>query len=613
MEGLQTRTGQIQAAADLESSLTCSIVRFLKRSLGDQENDMIPPRMQHCFPSIYSVLMVACLLASTSAAVAKEVGRERRSRLCLHLTPQKIERGKSDGLGVSYTLLERPQGGRSLLVLRLDTLEPALERSTDQVTELHAYDAHGLLHLAGPMRVRVGDREFQTWTSSRPVHGLLHVAYIVPVASPSPPRRGPHIDLQAAGGGVSGALVSVLLLPQLTGHVRTTLVWHTANGERAVTTFAYGNSSVTTTVPELENTLFLAGPLQTYPSKPPTKGFSMYALGLAPGALQSAAGWYQRAYEVMRQALHPRNTKAFRVFIRSYDGGPLDSGRANEGSLLLYLPPSVNPGSAAEHFLISHEMVHVFTKPLSETSTGKGDWYTEGIADYLAMTVPFAAGLYSPTEYLRLVNSEAALYYTNPDRELSLPDAAEAKWKGNITWTVPYARGSMYFANLDAELSTRRYSVLELIRQMNREIESGRPGDDKTWVRLLGKQLGGQAVHEWGQMCDGHLLQPVREAFGKGLVSRQISTGFFSLGYSPAYHTKGTVIEQVEAGTNAERAGLLAGDKLLETIDINPLSHSFDTPMQLQVGRQGKSLAISFDPHTRERVLAWNWNLEQDK
>ena len=35
MEELQTHTGQIKAAEDLESSLTCSIVRFLKGPLRD--------------------------------------------------------------------------------------------------------------------------------------------------------------------------------------------------------------------------------------------------------------------------------------------------------------------------------------------------------------------------------------------------------------------------------------------------------------------------------------------------------------------------------------------------------------------------------------------------
>lgn len=70
---------------------------------------------------------------------------------------------------------------------------------------------------------------------------------------------------------------------------------------------------------------------------------------------------------------------------------------------------------------------------------------------------------------------------------------------------------------------------------------------------------------------------------------------------------------RVEARTNAERAGLVAGDKLLETIDINPLSHRFDMPMQLRVERQGKALAISFDPHTRERVPAWSWHDKQDR
>ncbi len=528
------------------------------------------------------------------------------AQMSIDLTLKKDLRGQSQGLVISYTLRSEELSSGPL-ALRFDTLEPALERTSDQVTQLHADDAHGEIHFATHGREQQDDRTFQVWRSSRTVDGPLHVSYIVPMASPHPPKRGPHIDLQAAGGGLSGALVGVLLLPKLQGHLQVELVWHMTTGEQAVSTFAYGNSSVLTTINELENTLFLAGRLQMYPAKPPATGFSMYALGLAPGTLQHAAGWYERAYGAMRKAFPTEAPAAFRVLIRSYDGGPLDSGRANNGSLLLYLPPTIDPGSPSEHSLVAHEIVHVFTKPLDGDPRGTGDWYTEGIADYLKNTVPFAAGLYTRKEYLNLVNSEAALYYTNPDRALSLAEAANVKWRGNVTWTIPYARGAMYFANLDAELRARGKSVIAMANEMNRRIEKGEPDDDKTWLDLLASELGEQGPREWEGMCDGQLLQPVQGAFGNSLESEQIDTGFFSLGYSPAYHTAGSVIEHVDPGTNAESSGLLAGDSLLDTIDINPAAHSFNTPIRFRIKRADRAFYVVFDPHTKKQVPAWRW------
>jgi len=561
---------------------------------------------------IRCVTTAVCYVAAASSAFAKEHTETQVANLVIQLTPKKNAENQSTGLRVSYTLVQAPENAVVPLTLRLDTLEPALTRTSDQVADLHASDARGAVEFSEPVRQQSNGKTFQVWKASRPTYGVLHVSYVVPVALPHPPIRGPHIDLQAAGGGVSGALVSVLLLPPLSGHIRAALKWHMSKDERAVSTFAYGNSSVTTTMDELNSTLFLAGRLETFPSKPPTKGFSMYSLGCAPGALRRSASWYEKAYEAMRQAFHPRSDSAFRVLIRSYDGGPLDSGRANNGSLLLYLPLNVDPGSPAEHSLIAHEMVHVFTRPLDGDSNGEGDWYTEGIADYLKITVPFAAGLYSRAEYLGLINSQAAFYYTNPDRDLSVPDAAKAKWKGNVSWTIPYARGSMYFANLDAELRAKGQSVIGLINEMNHKMADGEPSNDQTWLRLLETRLGQQAVAEWTDMWRGHLMRPVTGAFGGSLETQPVNTGYFSLGYLPAYHTEGSVIQKVLPGTNAASAGLIAGDSLAETVDINPLAHSFASQIRLRIERHGKLLVVTFDPHTKEQVPAWEWRNAKD-
>ena len=118
---------------------------------------------------------------------------------------------------------------------------------------------------------------------------------------------------------------------------------------------------------------------------------------------------------------------------------------------------------------------------------------------------------------------------------------------------------------------------------------------------------GSTGPREWESMRDGQLLQPVEAAFGSSLESEQIDTGFFSLGYSPAYHTAGSVIGHVDAGTNAERSGLLAGNSLLDTIDINPAAHSFNTPIRFRIKRAGKAFYVVFDPHTKKQVPAWRW------
>jgi hypothetical protein len=569
------------------------------------------------FGLILHVIVMVCFLVDLPPALEAYDRATQEPYLTLNFTPLRDEAGQARELSVSYTLQAKHDRSGAPLELWFDTLEPALSRSTDQVSQLRARDALGAVAFARPSREVADGKTYQVWRSGRPLKGVLHVSYVVPVAVPHPAKRGPHIDLQAAGGGLSGALVGVLLLPRLQGTVRSELVWHMPRGENAVSTFAYGNSSEKTSLAELGDTLFLAGPLQVYPSVPPTTGFSMYALGVAPGALAQSASWYRRTYRAMQAALRPRESAAFRVLIRSYDGGPLDSGRANNGSLLLYLPPSIDPGSTAEHSLIAHEMVHVFTKPLDGDPNGQGDWFTEGIADYLKITIPFAAGLYTRAEYLELVNAEAALYYTNPDRELPLKKAAEEKWSGNVTWTIPYARGAMYFANLDADLSlaSRGQSVLALIQQMNRRILSGQPANDATWLRLLREESGDKAVEDWQEMRDGRLLIPRRGTFGERIQSNAVPTGFFSLGYAPAYHTAGAVIQQVEKGSNAETAGLLPGDQLIESVDISPLTHSFHSSIRLQIDRHGTAVAISFDPHTRKQVPAWYWtdNSSDDK
>jgi hypothetical protein len=525
--------------------------------------------------------------------------QNQRPYLDLLLTPIIDRGGRPVSIAVSYTLT-LPQMGKSLPVdLEFDTLAPSLIRTSDSVVHLSARDANGTISYVTNGIVKRADATYQVWTTTKPLRGELRVDYEVPVAAAQTLKRGPHVDLQSAGGGISGGFMSFLLLPPIKGDIDLSLKWRTKAGQRAVSTYGLGGFSGSTKVEALRNALFLAGPLQVYPSSPSAHGFSMYALGESQGMLKSAAEWADKTYAVERGALLASPSKPFRVMIRSFDGGPIESGRANGESLMLYLPPTSDPSDPKLHDLIAHEMVHVFTYGLDGEPDEEGDWYTEGIADYLSIILPYSAGLYTQQEYLSVINQEAALYYTNALRSSSNEVSAQNMWSGRNAWSLSYARGTFYFAELDAKLSARHIDlrVLDLVNEMNARIANGQPAIANTWESVLVERLGSWAVKDFHTMLAGRLILP-SNAFGPCVSAKDELVKSFDLGFAiPVRLQAGLVIGGVVPGSSAERAGLRDGDVLEQTTDINPLTRNFNEHIHLRIRRGSGSLMISYDPH----------------
>lgn len=557
-------------------------------------------------------LMAAAVLMLASQSLQATAAPASKNTLTLDLTPRVDPRGVT-GMGVSY-VLEGVGGPGQSSTLRFDTLEPSLVRKTDQVTKLDVSDAVGALVLSAPRRTKIGDRTWQIWEPARPVKGSLHVSYFVPVALPLPLKRGPHHDLQAAGGGISGALVSVLLLPEIRGPIELKLRWHLPRGQKAVSTLSLGDAQLRTDMDHLEQASFLAGPLETYPTPARAEGFSMFALGESRDALVKAAIWSEKAYEAERQAFAAPSKEPFRFMIRSYDGGPIASGSATVGSFLLYLPPSIPPDSQQIRHLIAHEMVHAFAGGLISTADSYGDWYTEGLADYMSTVLPFRAHLYSLQQYQDEVNARAAQYYTNAHRTVSLKDAAAIKWTGNGAWMLPYARGALYFANLDAQLKAHglKIDVLHLVNAMSSRIKKGMPATDSTWLDLLNNEVGAWAVEDWTAMRDGKLLHPAPGSFGECLQPEAIQTGTYDLGFSWLDTEQGSFVRDVEAGSHADAAGLQRNDQIMTAVDLIAQQSSFDKPVLLDVGRNGKRIEITYDPHSDTKVDAFRWKRRDD-
>jgi hypothetical protein len=558
------------------------------------------------FTGRYALLPLCLAQAAIAPASAAKAEPPARLEVTLSITGQPD--GNADGVAVSYTYTPATSTAAPL-TLMLDTLEPSLERSTDTVADLSLTDDHGALPVGTPARKHDGPRTFETWTTTRPVNGPVHVSYRVHVAPGKALKRGPQYDLQAAGGGISGGYISIAALPDTDARFVAHVHWKLPAGAMAVSSYGEGDYTGTFTADEFANTLFLAGPVKSYRPAGQAKdaGLEVYGLGVEKRQLEAAGGWAAAAYAAELKAFK-LGAQPYRFMIRSFPGGTNPSGRAAEHSFMLYVPPGADPGTNKLHYVVAHEMVHSLARYLEKEDV-QGDWYTEGLANYVALTVPDAAGLYTPDEYLSLVKEESAGYYTNARRSLPNSELPGVVWSGRNAWLLPYNRGTLYLADLDAKLKAHgaKARVLDLANEMSARINAGEPSDRHTWLDVLSKRAGPWAVTDWNDMMAGKVLFPVEGSFGSCLHPARREVRIFDLGFAtPVRLTAGATIDGVAKGSAADRAGLRNGDVLDESIDINPVASSLDQPIELHVHRAGTPLTIKYQPAAGTQPgMAW--------
>lgn len=527
----------------------------------------------------------------------------------ISITPYFDESGAAAGVDVRYEV----KPGRSAqdaapMSLFYNTFSPYLDRNTDSIAGLTAIDAIGPVTFTQAADSSLYGLTMQTWTSDRAIKGTLAVSYRVPVALAHPKRRGPHMELQTAGQGLSGTFTSFMLIPYLGESITTSMVWNLPAGQRFVSSMGEGSLAIQASVTDFLFTQFLAGPLFTYPEGDRSKGLSLFALGRSSRECHEGAMWIEQVYRQMQRQLGGDADEPFRIFIRSYDGGPLSSGSARPNAYTLYLAPEDKLNSTDIHCLIAHETVHAFTGRLASLGNDS-DWYNEGIADFLALTIPYDSGLYTEAEFETLVNQEAALYYTSVFRTLPARDIPRIKWSGRNAWATGYSRGCMYFINLDAKLRRDQdgtVRALDLINEITESTKFGQTANDSLWLALLAKRAGQWAVDDWNNMIAGNLIVPEPDAFA-GYQVQEIRTGVFDLGFGhPLRVARGETIAHLDTASAAALAGMKEGDVISRTIDINKAYVSFDSELTIPVTRAGTPLAITYKPRQGSQV-AYKW------
>jgi hypothetical protein len=470
--------------------------------------------------------------------------------------------------------------------------------------ELKARDGFGDVPLTAS-DVKGPNGPVRHWASTRDVQGDLVIHYQAPIDN-KPPARGaaPPYSLRTEGGGFSGVGNVFLLLPDGKNYPLS-LRWDLSKlGEHSTATssFGEGDLNLPSGAPaRLWSAIFMAGPMTRVPAQVAPQGFSSAWLGTPSTDPAPLMEWAGKLHQWMSGFFGDGKQPHYRVFLR-YNPINAGGGAALTQSFLITHGKGVTPDELK--ITLSHEMAHTWTEGVEEA------WYDEGIAVHYQALAPFRAGLITSQQFLADLNHTAARYYsdalnTTPDAEI-MPRF----WEDTRIRTLPYDRGAMYFAVLDARIrkaSDGKRSLDDLVLEMNQR-RDGKPADMAAlWQQLLTRELGpdGKALH--ASMLAGEVIVPESGDFGPCFKRTTKKVRRFELGFEPA-SLVGDVktIRGVEAGGAASKAGLRNGDVVTYAVAMDKIQGEQDARLTLNVTREGRQFPITYLPRG-ERVQVWQW------
>lgn len=521
---------------------------------------------------------------------------------------------KISHLEVALDLFPAAGSGPAPFVLKAPVRYTSISRIVERIEDLQVTDDQGPLALKQLEDVSEFDGMvvWRKWQAVRSTAGTVKIRYRVRVPKYDS-RPGPPFDLRRYGGGVSGAGCGFMALPEADGSFTLRLHWDLKNlkpGSTGRSTLGDGDFETIGTIDQMVSCFFIAGPLGRYPEQGAVNGFSAAWLGAPEFDVPKLMDWTAKAYSALAAFFGRTPATSYRFFMVAGPENPSPGGSALQNSFMLYVPEKSEYGKNARG-TIAHEMTHMWTGGI-EGPAGESFWFSEGLTVHYTRLLMYRAGLFSADEYLEDVNDTVSRYMTNPLRNLPNDQIGEKFWSDRNAQVIPYDRGSLYFAQVDAEIraaSGGKRSVDDVIRELFvRRNEDGNLTRE-IWLEALNKEIGPSALAEFESVIiKGGDLVPDPAAFGPGFervpaVFRRFELGFdeSTMLASPEKRVSGLV-----AGSAAERAGLKNGDLILDPLDLLELKENDRLLLRSRVQRGDQTLEIEYLPRGNP-VPGYKW------
>lgn len=393
----------------------------------------------------------------------------------------------------------------------------------DRVQDLKVTDAAGEVPLTSSDDPAApgGFPYFRHWKAQRDVSYPVTISYrsvVQPVGS----RQGPPFGIRPSGGGVSGAGSGFLVIPS---HIKggvSRVKWDLSDmpaGSTGIASFGEGAVEVKGPPSRLMQSWYIAGPVGRYPAEGQDHGFSAAWLGTSPFDPAGDAAWSAKLYTFIAEDLkYLQPPPPYRVFMRFLDTPPVGGGTALPNSFMLSQASAPrDPKAIGPRRTLAHEMMHQWTGGI-EAPQGISSWFSEGLNTYLTAVVPKRGGFTTIADYAEEVAEISEGYYGVAARTWTAERIAKAGFGDEKIRHVPYNRGALYFADIDARIRAKsggKRRLEDALQPLFVAREAGLRFDHAAWKAFVVRELGEGADKEFeDRILNGVLFKPDSNAFG---------------------------------------------------------------------------------------------------
>ncbi|MBV8157686.1 MAG: peptidase M61 [Dyella sp.] len=511
---------------------------------------------------------------------------------------------------VDVTIKVAPDAATGAPLLRLPLVSSNVKTVAQSLERLSASDADGPLTLSSQDDPD-GSKPYRHWTAARAIHGPLTISYRAPITDAlNPLGAAPPLELRSESGGFSGLAGTYVMLPDSDEAYRLKLAWDFSalgGDSLGVSTLGVGTqSSAPKTPEELESTFTMGGHINHEPSAPAVDGFFATWQGQPPFDARSLMQWTHRLYNSYL-TFFDNHGVTYNVFLRRNKvnpGGGVEVANSFVGTF--------DEGTPVEEFklTLAHEMVHTFVGALDEKDELAASWFSEGLAVYYQRLLPYRAGQITREAYLQDLNVTAARYYTDLLNTTPNEQIAARFWADTRVRVLPYDRGALYFAQLNAEIAKASHgkrSLDDLVLSFLKRRAAGQPLTQAAWVDAVTREVGASGKQHFDDMMSGKPIVLDSDTFGPCFQRTQEPMRRYELGFDPTVLVQPKrIIRGLAPGSAAAEAGLKDGDEILKPVPQDGIQADQTAKLKLQIRRDGKVFDVSYLPRG-ETVPTWQW------
>lgn len=258
--------------------------------------------------------------------------------------------------------------------------------------------------------------------------------------------------------------------------------------------------------------------------------------------------------------------------------------------------------------VLAHELTHNWCSVQDEEYLSS--LFAEATAEYYSCYMQYHTGQTDLDGYVREINAKLQGYYANPWRDHAYKEVYDKSWTHAYAQKIPYIKGILMLLKMDSAVKRATDNTKSLDDLILANIDASKSGDVwdlERFIRETDNLTCGEGSRILTDVLGEGLMTPPEGFFGDGYELTLGTIPEFNEGYDKTVRFTDNVIHGLVPGSNAEKAGLKNGDRIIRTStdSTEPL------PLQITVNRDGQELSFEYLARG-ENVSCWQYTKKTD-